>query len=406
MAEANTLLPEASIHFFVKDKTTSEIGKSLESDWRFARIDFTILDGGIEEAIAHYQDNRSADLVIIETDNIDESFTSKLDGLANVCMAGTGAIFIGPTNDVTLYRQLIEMGVSDYLVRPVEREDLVAVITKGLTSKIGTSESKLISVIGSKGGVGATTIAQLFSWGLTEKLGEKAVLMDCAGGWGVAPLTYHVDPVISLREAADVAQKGKADAMGDLLHKVTPNLSYLAVGGDPLLSTTINGDGFEAIIDRLMEKHPTVIVDLSLSPLPVRARAMARSHAIIVVTTPLLPSLRNTRMLLEQVSEMRDGNIPVELVVNHAGLAPGVEVSAKDIVEAMEITPAAVIPHDPKTFTLSEAEEKPVYEFKDAHSVINALLPLVSKVSGKTLTPENDKKPAGPSFLSTLFGQK
>lgn len=404
MAEAKTLLPEASVHFFVKDSSTLKICRSLEDDWRFARIDFTILEGGVEEAITHYESNRSGDLVVIETDNIDESFTSKLDGLANVCMAGTGAIFIGPTNDVTLYRQLIEMGVSDYLVRPVDREDLVAVITKGLTDKIGTSSSKMISVIGAKGGVGTTTIAQLFSWGLTEKIGEKAVLMDCAGGWSVAPLTYHVDPVITLREASDVAAKDKADAMTDLLHQVTPNLSYLAVGGDPLLSTTINGDGFESIVDRLMEQHPTVVVDLSSAPLPVRARAMARSHTIIVVSTPLLPSLRNTRILIEQLREMRDGDVPVELVINHSNLAPGIEVSKKDIIEAMEFSPAAIIPHDPKTFTLSEAEEKPVYEFKDAHDIIESLLPLVSKVSGKSIAPQ--KETAGGSFLSTLFGQK
>ncbi len=405
MAEAKTLLPEASLHFFIKDASTKEVCQSLENDWRFARIDFTLIEGGIQEAITHYQENRSADLVIIETDRIDDSFTSQLDGLASVCMAGTGAIFIGPVNDVTLYRQLIEMGVSDYLVRPIDREDLVATITKGLTEKIGISDSKMISVIGSKGGVGTTTIAQLFGWALTEKLGEKAVLMDCAGGWSVAPLTYHVDPVITLREASEVAAKRKTDAMADLLHQVTPNLSYLAVGGDPLLSTTINGDGFEAIIDRLMEKNPTVIVDLSLSPLPVRSRAMARSHAIIVVTTPLLPSLRNTRILLEQVGEMRDGNVPVELVINHAGMAPGVEVSKKDITDTMGLTPATVIPHDPKTFSLSEAEEKPVYEFKDAHEIIAALLPLVSQVTGKDI-PKQKTQQKGGSFLSTLFKQK
>ncbi len=400
MNQANALLPESTIDFFVIKEETKQLCDSLETDWRFARVQINVMTGTIENAIQHYQDQRSSDIVIIETERIDENFTNQLESLASACIAGTGAIFIGPTNDVKLYRQLIDMGVTDYLVNPVEKDDLVTTISKGLSQKIGTSDSQMISVMGAKGGVGTSTVAQILAWNLTQSIGQKSVLMDCAGGWGIAPLTYQIEPVITLREAGEVALKNKKEAMDDLLHHVDENLSYLAVGGDPMLSTTINGDGFENIADRLMEKNPNLIVDLSHAPLPVRSRALARSHTIIVVTTPLLPSLRNTRLLIEQVNEMRDGKAPIHLVVNHSGVAAGIEVSKKDIQETIGHAPAAIIPHEPKLFTLSEIEEKPIYRSQKAAHVVNSLSSLVHEIFGKTKNVENK------SFLANIFSKK
>ncbi len=157
------LLPNSTVAVYSKDQSTLQAARDLENDWRFARVNVQDEEGDVENAIEAYNDIGSPDLLIIQTDTIDDSFTGRLEELASHCSEGTSAIVIGPDNDVNLYRKLIDMGVSDYMVRPVTAPDLAAVIAKALVEKIGVTGSRLIAVLGAKGGVGASMLSQILA---------------------------------------------------------------------------------------------------------------------------------------------------------------------------------------------------------------------------------------------------
>ena len=112
------LLPASSIAVYSKEQQTLQSARDLENDWRFARVQVSGEEGDVETAIETYAEVASPDLIIIQTDTIDEGFTERLGALAAHCEEGTSAIIIGPDNDVNLYRKLIDMGVSDYMVSP------------------------------------------------------------------------------------------------------------------------------------------------------------------------------------------------------------------------------------------------------------------------------------------------
>ncbi|HEY8191262.1 MAG TPA: type II secretion protein ATPase, partial [Alphaproteobacteria bacterium] len=153
------LLPGARVALFTRDSETKATFLALQKDWRFARVELDVQDGDITTAISAYQKTPSPDLVLVQTDTIDDGFSGSLEALAGACAEGTAAIVIGPVNDVNLYRRMIGMGVSDYLVRPLKTEPLANDIAATLIEKIGAAGSRLIAMIGSKGGVGATVLA-------------------------------------------------------------------------------------------------------------------------------------------------------------------------------------------------------------------------------------------------------
>src|SRR4051812_36366618 len=146
------LLPTSRVDFFALDEGTAAHAQQLAADWRFARVTLQMERTGIEGAIANYSQAASPELIIIETNDISDAFIQQLGQLAGVCAAGTDAVVIGPMNDVHLYRSLVEMGIKDYLVRPVSEEDMVKVIARTLVEKRGFSGSRLVTVVGSKGG--------------------------------------------------------------------------------------------------------------------------------------------------------------------------------------------------------------------------------------------------------------
>src|ERR1700740_81645 len=89
-----------------------------------------IIRGGIAKAIEYLSEQRSPHLLFVDISGV-ELPLSKVQMLADVCEPGTNVIAVGDHNDVPLYRDLQAAGVTDYLVKPLNRE----LLTKALAPK-------------------------------------------------------------------------------------------------------------------------------------------------------------------------------------------------------------------------------------------------------------------------------
>ncbi len=379
---SSVLLPSSSVAVFSTDQKTLEAARAVEGDWRFARVDLQVEEGDVFTAIESFKASGSPDLIIIQTEKIDDELPGQLEQLADHCDEGTGAIVIGPDNDVALYRQLIDMGVSDYLVKPVETNFLADVIAKTLIEKVGVTGSRLIAFVGAKGGVGASALAQAVAWGVSDSLGQKTMFVDMAGGWSTTAVGMGFEPSASLAEAVKAAEEDNEDNLKRMLHQASDRLSVLATGGEVMLEQTVAADQIEALIDMLMVKYPVVVVDLSHGAADLERAVIARANHIIVVTTPSLPALRLTRSLVQEIKDLRGGEAEnVDLIVNMVGMAAGNEVSKKDIEEAMNLKVSASIPFAAKAFMGSESASKKLSDDKDGAGIVSdMLLPLMRKI--------------------------
>ncbi len=373
------LLPDAAIAVFSKDGNTLKTATSLKEDWRFARVVISAHEGDVETAIASFADKGSPDLIIIQTDTIDDSFSQRLGALAEHCDEGTSAIVIGPDNDVNLYRKLIDMGVSDYLVRPVEAPVLAEVIAKSLIDKLGVTGSRLIAVIGAKGGVGASVLAEALACGTSDILKRKTMLLDTAGGWSTLSVGMGFEPSTTLAEAVKAAENNDSDSLKRMIHIAGPNLSVLATGGDVMLEHSVTTPQLEELIDMIMARYPIVIADISQSPEDMQRTVISRASQIILVSTPTLPALRLARTLIHEIKDVRGGNDKdVSLLINMQGMGGKSEVSKADIEAAMERSVAAFLPFEPKMFLGNESESKKLTDDKEARVLIEeTLLPIL-----------------------------
>ena len=390
--ETNILLPTARVDLFLKDKQTLEAARSLEDDWRFARVTVSVVEGDVESAIQSYQEAKSPDLVIIETDTTDDSFTERLGALSGHCAEGTNAIIIGPVNDVSLYRSLTSMGVTDYLVKPVPQDILSEVIANALISKLGTSGSRLIGVIGTKGGVGTSSLTQGLAWGLSEKLHQKTFLLDAAGGWSTLSVGMGFESSTTLHEAVRAADVEDEDTLARMLFKANDKLTVLASGSDTMLETSVQAEQYEKLLDMVMKSYPVVLVDLSGAIPSLKRAVLSIAHELIMVATPTLPSLRAARTLMQEIKLIHGGDVSnLDLVINMEGLVPSKEVPKKDIVAALECTPSVMVPFDSKLFVGAENEGKKLTGVKSGADIVDKLLPIAQRVlSDNRIDVSND----------------
>jgi pilus assembly protein CpaE len=382
--ETSILLPSATVDLFLKDKATIEAAKKLESDWRFARVVVRVNEGDVEDAISLYSSEGSPDIIMVETETTADSFVNRLGALSANCNEKTSAIVIGPVNDVNLYRSLTSIGVSDYLVYPVPIETLSEVIASTLIEKLGASGSRLVAMVGAKGGVGVTALCEAMGWACAENMGQKTLLLDAAGAWSSLGVGMGFEPVASTGEAIKAAMTKDQDSLRRMYYQANDKLFVLATGTEPMLETSPQIMQFEEILNTAMASYPVVIVDLSGSIPAIKKMVMTRAHEIVVVSTPTLSSLRSARALMQEIKKIQGGQAKnIDLFINMIGMAPGKEVPKQDIKSAMDSDPSIFIPFDPKLFLGIENEGRKITSEKGGTDIISQLLPFVQKLTGK-----------------------
>lgn len=405
--ETNILLPTASVDLFLKDHETTSAANSLVDDWRFARVTVSVEEGGVDTAIQSYKETKSPNLIIIETDTTDETFTKKLESLSQYCSEGTNAIVVGPVNDVTLYRNLTAMGISDYLVKPVPYETLSEIIAQSLIEKLGAKGSRLIAVVGSKGGVGTSVLTHGLAWSVSEKLKQKTFLMDAAGGWSTLSVGMGFEPATTLYEAVRAATNKDEDTLGRMFFQANDKLTVLAAGSDPMLDTSVQAQQYEDLIDLMMIKYPVVIIDLSGAIPSLKRAVINRAHELVMITTPTLPALRSARSLIQEIKLLKGGDLSnFDLVVNMQGLLPSKEVPAKDIADALDLKPTVIIPFDAKIFMGAENEGKKITSSKIGDEIIDKLLVIAQNVLNTKSSPDkkdNVDTSGLNSFINKIF---
>lgn len=404
-AASGTLLPEASVAVFSTDAETQSVVHVLQQDWRYARVKMDKQDGDIDRAIQMYQEVESPDLIIIQTDHMDEGFTAKLENLAGHLEEGTAAVVIGPVNDVYLYRRMIDMGISDYLVRPIKPEVLSDVIARTLIDRMGVSGSHLIGFVGSKGGVGTSVLTQAAAYGAADMLGQKTMLLDISGGWSTLSVGVGFEPAATLLEAVRVAYGQDEESLKRMLYHATDRLDVLATGADMMLESQVTAAQIEELIDMLMAKYPVVMVDMSHGPDILKRAVIDRAHQINVVSSLNLVALRQARSLLQEIKDVHGADESnIELILNMQGAAPSHEVSKSDIEKAMDLSISSCVPFVPKVFQSCENESRKVTGDKDGRDIVSAhILPVLQKTLGIDAPKDSTAQAASGGFLDGLL---
>src|SRR5215831_16679043 len=150
--------PRVSVQAFCDTVETAAAVQSAGEDRRLGKAHLKIQMGGVGAAIEAYRTAPTPNVIVLETD-CRSDVLGGLDQLATLCDPGTRVVVIGRVNDVTLYRELVRRGVSDYVIAPVNALDVVRSICGLFSAPEAKSVGRIIAVVGAKGGVGASTIA-------------------------------------------------------------------------------------------------------------------------------------------------------------------------------------------------------------------------------------------------------
>ena len=286
-------------------------------------------------------------------------------------------IGIGTINDINLYREMVGAGITDYLVKPVTEKALAAALTRAEEpshAAVGPEETansdhvRRVAVIGSRGGVGASSLAVNLGWILSQEKKKKTAIIDLDLEFGTVALLLDLEPTTGLREALE--SPGRIDSLfvESATARLTENLSVMAT--EETLSSEVHfkPEAIDLLFDTLGRTNEYIIVDLPRSALAVRQRIFETASDILLITELTLPGLRAAMRIISSIEEAVAGK-SVTVIANRTG-SPQQAMSPKDFQKALGHKVEFLIPQDDKAFKQAANNGKPLTQLDSRGNTI------------------------------------
>jgi len=377
-------VPRITIQAFCEVSETAAIIEAAAEDRRMQRARVKVRMGGGAAAIEAFRQAPTPNVIVIEVQGSRSKPLECLDALAEVCDEGTRVLVIGHLNDVTLYRQLLQRGVSDYLMAPVDPLTLIAAISEMFTAAGVKPIGRSIAVFGVRGGIGASTVSHNLAWSIARGQGVPTVIADLDIAFGTASLNFNQDPPQGIAEAVFAPERLDAALVERLLSKCSDNLSLLSAPASLDRTIDLSEPAFDVLIEHLRASVPCLVLDVPHQWNAWTKRVLSAADEIFVVAGPDLASLRNAKNLLGALKNGRPNDAPPRVILNGSGMAKRPEIGAVEFGKALDAPLAATIPFDPVLFGTAANNGQMIAEVQPGSKVAELFADLAASAIGRT----------------------
>jgi pilus assembly protein CpaE len=376
---------------YLHDRDSEGVIRQCFSD--LGVIKGNIVSGDIHTAVTELSRRPSPRLLIVDISEIQDPIDS-LKHLADVCDPNTGVLVVGDRNDISLYRQLKDVGVVEYFFKPLVAQ-LVSRACNGILTgnpeSRGSSTGRLTFMLGVRGGVGATTVAVNAAWNLAETRRRRALLVDLDLLSGDAALQLDTTPSHALREALEHPERVDDLYLERAVSKVSERLTLLG-SLEPLTDPVApKEDAILSLMGKLLHRYRYVFVDMPASSGPWLTRVLHLPGTIILISDGTLSSARDVNRWREKIGPNSPQRTTLH-ILNRAGADGALPQS--EFVRAVGQAPDIVIPYDKE---VARASSMGIRALERCTTVRRSLAPLFQHLAGDAVVERR-------SLVSRIFG--
>jgi pilus assembly protein CpaE len=329
---------------FANDPVSEHIIASVIKEMNLAYAETR--QGKISDVIEFMKNNRTPKILIVDISDSE----LPLGDVAKIREHSTpnlNIIVIGSRNDVGLFRDFMQMGISDYLVKPLNNSILRKAVEDANSGKktIVEKTGKLIQVISSVGGAGATTLVTNIAWILANHHFKRSVVMDTDFLFGTANLMLDIKSENSYLDILESPEKIDDYFVETILRKHDQRLYYLGGLSDLAREVSVDLETFEALVRLIKKQFNYVIVDSQRGVNAINRTIMGNADMFVIMIEMSIASAQNTLRLLEFLNLEQQGK-KVFIVANKVGLSSGGSLSKETFEKAIDRKINYVMPLD------------------------------------------------------------
>jgi pilus assembly protein CpaE len=311
----------------------------------------------------------SPDVAIVNLDS-DHNKALQLIGQLATEAPGLAILAISGRGDGQSILQALRSGAKEFLTQPVVLEELLTALQRLKRGRsLGDSQqgngvakldSLVIAVLGSRGGVGCTSVAVNLGCTLAQDGNNTVALIDLDLALGDADVALDLMPDYTLADVAMNVERLDMQFLRRSLCKHATGLSLLPHPAQLEDIGMIREEHLQRVIGLLKASCSHLILDLSKGFTPTDATALRMADVILLVAQLELSSLRNVvRMLLTLGAEETLAD-KVRVVLNRVGSE--CDISLKQAEETVGKPIFWQVPNDPRAMIESRNAGVPLIQ--------------------------------------------
>ena len=397
---------------FVCDEDTLELMRVAAADmgWPIEKCN----KGGLRNAVQSLSVSASPNILFVDMSESGDPIND-INALAEVCEPGTVVIAAGQVNDVRLYRDLLSSGIQDYLLKPLSLDQVRESLTMAQAMLTAPKHADMqddkphhmMTVVGVRGGVGASLVSTSLAWAMSEQAGRQTALLDLDVHFGTGALTLDLEPGRGLIDAIDNPSRIDGLFIERAMVRASDKLSLLSAEAPIHQPVMTDGSAFFQLEEELRNAFEMTIVDIPRHVLIPFPHLASEAGTMMLVTDVTLAAARDTIRLLAWFKQ----NLPgarVVLVANKFQNGIG-ELSRKEFESSIERQIDIVIPFDPKMVSQAAKLGKSYAEIckgtKSGQPWTNLMRIVLDGADIEAeATPVTAKRKSGGSLLGKLGG--
>jgi pilus assembly protein CpaE len=307
---------------------------------------------------------------------------------------------VSAKNDGQAILQALRSGAREFLTAPVQMEEMLTALQRlGRTRPNGEStagfngvpkESQVIAVVGSRGGVGCTSIAVNLGASLAQDPSRGVALVDLDLALGDADVALDL---VADHTLADIALNIDRLDMTFLRRSLAKHSTGLSLLPHPIQmedAALIREEHLQRVISLLRASYSHLILDLSKSFSPTDVTALRMADVILLIAQLELSSLRNVVRMLLTLSNEEALAERIHVVLNRVGTES--DISLRKAEETIGKPVFWQLPNDPKLLAESRNQGVPLVALAPKSKVQQSFAGLARALSGSNEPALNGAK--------------
>lgn len=322
----------------------------------FAKQDDSVLDKAI---------SLKPHVIIIQSDD-DYQQAIALAEKIYIRIPGCAVILLCDRFDVSMIEKVMLAGIRKVLQFPIDAESLTENIelahymekSRLENADVTTAnnlQSRVITIFGTKGGIGRTTITVNLAVVLA-KMGKKVAVIDADLQFGDVNVYFDIDPKDTISELSQGNDASDIDAIKRMMALHFSGVSVVCAPKSPEYAEYVTPKNIETMINTMRPFYDYILIDTAPVFSDITMTALENSNLVLLISVQDISTLRNTKITLNILESLQQKE-KTELIINR--LTKGL-ISLKDMQRVLNEPLKNTVAFDFKTATTAHNKGIPI----------------------------------------------
>lgn len=264
-----------------------------------------------------------------------------------------GIIGVSERTDPETIITAMRTGCAQFVCAPIETADLENAVARIEATRMKVVQlSRRICVVGSAGGVGATTVACNLAAELGYLTDHPVCLVDLNLDFGDVGATFDATPKYSLADVCRPDVEVDRTLIEAAIHPLPYKVHILGRPNKPEDAQAVSPERISEVLGLLSDLYANVVIDLPRTYNLGNAAAVEGADFVLVIAQLQVASVRNAHRVIQALLQMGTDEKRIELVVNRFK-AEHQRITVADVEQSFGRPVFALIPNDYRSVAAS-----------------------------------------------------